>query len=321
MNTPNLGKVSICIPTYNRPALLEKLLDSILSQTYTNYEIIITDNSDTLETKDLIEKCYKDECIHYHKNEKNLGMDGNSLRALSYVNGEYFTFTPDDDIWIDPKKLEKQVLFLQSNNNIDCCFSNALHIHHDGTKHKNQFHSDYSKQNTCEIIYPISLQLDQKQPPEFVCILTGMMRHTMLNIFTESWKYGCEEYFMWYLGGSNTKIGFCYDQLVAIRDGDHNWQVNDENGTLTNYRKNDRRRAQQIIDIWSDLLKTYPTDLIMFDKKVEKNVFKMLIRLLNKEAFGYTFLFTKLGTFDFIYLYSYYLMKELKKGLKWIKSR
>jgi hypothetical protein len=120
-----------------------------------------------------------------------------------FVNGEYFTFTPDDDIWIDPKKLEKQVLFLQSNNSIDCCFSNALHIHHDGTKHKNQFHSDYSKQNTCEIIYPISLQLDQKQPPEFVCILTGMMRYTMLNIFTESWKYGCEEYFMWYL--SNTK--------------------------------------------------------------------------------------------------------------------
>lgn len=65
MNTPNFGKVSICIPTYNRPTLLKELLDSILSQTYPNYEIIITDNSDTFETKELIEECYKDERIHF----------------------------------------------------------------------------------------------------------------------------------------------------------------------------------------------------------------------------------------------------------------
>lgn len=59
----------------------------------------------------------------------------------------------------------------------------------------------------------------------------------------------------------------------------------------------------------------------MFDKKVEKNVFKILIRLLHKDRFGYTSLFTKLSTLDFIYLYMYYLTKELKKGLKWIKFR
>jgi glycosyltransferase involved in cell wall biosynthesis len=51
----------------------------------------------------------------------------------------------------------------------------------------------------------------------------------------------------------------------------------------------------------------------MFDKS-RKKCLKMLIRLLNKEAFGYTFLFTKLGTFDFIYLYSYYLMKNSKRA-------
>jgi glycosyltransferase involved in cell wall biosynthesis len=315
------GLVSICVPTYNRVSYIEELLNSILLQTYQNYEIIITDNSDNFETKELIESMFSDSRIQYHKNEKNLGMDGNSLKALSFASGEFFTFTPDDDIWIDPKKLEKQVSFLKNNGIIDCCFSNALHIHNDGTKHKNQFGSDYSKENTCEVIDPVSLQINNKHTPQFVCILTGLMRFTELGIFRESWKYGCEEYYMWYLGGSNTKIGFCYDKLVAIRDGDHNWQVTDEKGQLTNYKNNDARRAQQIIDIWRNLLKTYPDTLVMFNKTTERFVFKILVGLLGKEAFKYTSLFKKLKKIDFIYLHTYYLTKELKRGLKWLKSR
>ena len=52
--------ISICIPTYNRPKLLGLLLDSILIQSYQNFEIIITDNSEGMDTRDLITMYYRD---------------------------------------------------------------------------------------------------------------------------------------------------------------------------------------------------------------------------------------------------------------------
>ena len=138
--------VSICVPTYNRSNLIGELLDSILKQTYTNFEIIITDNSDNLKTKNLIEVKYKDERIKYFKNEKNLGMDGNTLKNLNLVSGDFFSFTPDDDVWIDKYKLEKQVNILNKTN-LDCCFSNTLHIFQNGSRHDKQFKTKYN--NKC----------------------------------------------------------------------------------------------------------------------------------------------------------------------------
>lgn len=311
------GLVSICVPTYNRFNLISQLLDSILAQTYTNFEIIITDNSDNLKTKGLIESQYQDERIRYYKNEKNLGMDGNSLKALSFVNGEYLTFTPDDDIWIDKNKLQKQIDFFTKNQNIHTCFSNALHIYNDGTVHKSQFHSDYSKLGTCDVIKPESLQLSSKQPPQFVCILTAMMRtEKTLSIFQESWKYGSEEYFMWYLGGTDTQIGFCYDQLIAIRDGDHNWQVVSDNGELINYRQNDDRRFLQILAIWENLLKNYSSSLKEFDKNTQKYIFKLLIKLSPAKGFLYKDLFKSLNIFDILFMKMYQLGRLIKRRLK-----
>jgi len=112
------GKVSICITTYNRPKLKKILLESILKQTYENYEIIITDNSDTFDTKKVVESFHSNK-IKYVKNAKNIGMGRNALKAFSFVDGEFMTFAPDDDFWNDNDKLKKQVNFFDKHPDIN----------------------------------------------------------------------------------------------------------------------------------------------------------------------------------------------------------
>ena len=79
MNSKNLNPlVSICIPTYNGSSYIEETLECVINQTYSNIEIIITDDSSTDDTA-LICKRYakKDQRIKFYQNEINLGLIGN----------------------------------------------------------------------------------------------------------------------------------------------------------------------------------------------------------------------------------------------------
>jgi glycosyltransferase involved in cell wall biosynthesis len=316
-----MGKVSICVPTYNRPHLISQLLDSILAQSYQNFEIIITDNSDNYETQFLIENKYKDPRIVYRKNEKNLGMDGNTLRALSYASGEFFTFTPDDDVWIDHKKLESQINLLLEFPRIQVCFSNVLHINYDGSKHETQFKLKQIISSPCEVIGSTSLLLTNNDR-YFINILTAVMRVELLDVFRESWKFGSEEYFMWYIGGTGQNIGFCYAQTVAHRDGEHNWDIADGKGNLVNYRNNSVSRAKQIANIYTALINKYNNELKYFNNKTEKVIFKILINLIGKNAFQYKSSLPKISIFYCYLQYIYLLlMRNIKSCLKLVAEK
>ena len=298
------GLVSICIPTYNRPKLITVLLDSILEQSYRNFEIIITDNSCSNETRDLIRNRYRDGRIKYYMNEANLGMSGNTLKALSYVKGEYFTFTPDDDVWLCKNKLEKQVNLLEAHANVSICFSNLTHINFDGSSHPIQFKLLEENSDECNIIESDSLLLTNKDR-YFVNILTALIRREQLEQFKKSWRFGSEEHFMWHTGGTGQKIGFCREKFVAHRDGEHNWDVPDGKGGLINYRNNVKKRANMIAAIYSDLMLQHRDELIKFDKETNIEIAKIIIRLIGFEAFIYSSLIVNLNLLSKIKLYAF----------------
>jgi glycosyltransferase involved in cell wall biosynthesis len=276
--------VSICVPTYNRPNLIGYLLDSILQQSYQAFEIIITDNSDNLDTFNLIDSKFKDKRVRYFKNKCNLGMDGNTLLALSKVEGAFFTFTPDDDIWIDNNKLSKQVEYLERTN-LNCCFSNALHLNFDGTLNNKQFLT--IKGSGCKVIDSTDLLLTKIKTEYFLCVLTGLFRTKYLDLFKISWTKGSEELFLWYLGGVGEPLCFCYENLVAIRDGDHNWQINNGNGGLTNFRENKDLRSKQILEIYKYLIANFDNELINFNKKTEILIAQIIFDILGFRGFKY----------------------------------
>lgn len=105
--------VSICIPTYQRPELLERAVRSCLAQTYPHFEIRITDNSLDDASGQRIARL-KDPRIHYHHNGTNLDPHGNSNLVAKQATGQYIKFLMDDDL-LKPRCLEFMVAALEQN--------------------------------------------------------------------------------------------------------------------------------------------------------------------------------------------------------------
>jgi glycosyltransferase involved in cell wall biosynthesis len=89
--------ISICIPAFKRVFYLRRLLDSILAQTYKNFEVVITDDSPTNEVADLVAR-YKDKFhLSYHRNPVPLGSPRNWNAAIKIAKGKWIKIMHDDD--------------------------------------------------------------------------------------------------------------------------------------------------------------------------------------------------------------------------------
>ena len=105
--------VSIIMPSYNTAPYIMETIQSVLNQSYQNWELIIVDYCSTDNT-DQVVACIRDERIKYFKNEKNSGAAASRNRALRESKGRWIAFLDSDDLWM-PEKLEKQIAFMESN--------------------------------------------------------------------------------------------------------------------------------------------------------------------------------------------------------------
>ena len=105
--------VSIIMPTYNCGRFIHESIDSVLSQTYRNWELLIVDDCSTDETEAIM-RSYTDPRIRYMRNEQNMGAAMTRNRALREAKGRYIAFLDADDLWL-PQKLERQLAFMQQN--------------------------------------------------------------------------------------------------------------------------------------------------------------------------------------------------------------
>lgn len=114
-------KVSIILPTYNRAYIIKKSIESILAQTYTNYELIIVDDGSTDETENVIREI-NDERIRYSKFLANSGVCAARNYGIEVSSGEYIAFQDSDDIW-HSDKLEKQMKLFELDKQVDFIYS------------------------------------------------------------------------------------------------------------------------------------------------------------------------------------------------------
>lgn len=105
--------VSIIMPSYNTAKYIEASIESVLAQTYRNWELLIIDDFSMDNTDDIVKK-YDDKRIVYVKNEKNTGAAVSRNKALKMAKGKWIAFLDSDDLWY-PTKLEKQVEFMKKN--------------------------------------------------------------------------------------------------------------------------------------------------------------------------------------------------------------
>ena len=108
------GLVSIVMPSYNTAPFIAESIQSVLAQSYKDWELIIVDDCSTDNTDDAVRPYLSDERIKYLKNEKNVGAAVSRNRALREAKGEWIAFLDSDDLWM-PEKLEKQIRFMEKN--------------------------------------------------------------------------------------------------------------------------------------------------------------------------------------------------------------
>ncbi|MEW6694014.1 MAG: glycosyltransferase [Pseudomonadota bacterium] len=100
VTTNSKPQVSIGMPVYNGAKFIREALDSLLAQTFTDFELIISDNASTDETEAICrEYAAKDKRIHYIRQRENLGATANFKYVLDEAVGEYFMWAAADDVW------------------------------------------------------------------------------------------------------------------------------------------------------------------------------------------------------------------------------
>nr|ARJ58042.1 glycosyltransferase [Streptococcus suis] len=117
------GLVSIVMPTYNCGRYISKTIESILEQTYQNWELIIVDDQSTDNTKDIVGGYVEsDSRIMYHLLPENSGAAVARTEAMKKSKGEFIAFCDSDDLW-HPSKLSKQLDYMEKNNIFFSCTS------------------------------------------------------------------------------------------------------------------------------------------------------------------------------------------------------
>lgn len=105
--------ISIVLPVYNGAEFLKDSIDSVISQTHQNWELLILDDCSTDETPNIaLEYEAKDQRIHYYRNEKNLKLPGNLNKGFGLAKGEYLTWSSDDNRY-RPEALETMLRTLK----------------------------------------------------------------------------------------------------------------------------------------------------------------------------------------------------------------
>ena len=107
--------VSIIMPSYNTANYIGGSIDSVLRQTYQNWELLIVDDCSQDNTDEVVKPYLSDQRIKFFKNKSNSGAAVSRNKALREARGKWISFLDSDDTWA-PLKLEKQIKFMEDNN-------------------------------------------------------------------------------------------------------------------------------------------------------------------------------------------------------------
>ena len=127
-------KVSVCLPVYNGERYLPELMESVLTQSFRDYEFLIADNASTDRTGQLcMAYAQRDPRVKYSKNNRNIGANFNSNLLFRRAQGEFVVLLGHDDI-IRPQFLEKCWNYLQRDSEAVLCHTLTEFIGSDGQR-------------------------------------------------------------------------------------------------------------------------------------------------------------------------------------------
>ncbi|NOQ85501.1 MAG: glycosyltransferase, partial [Deltaproteobacteria bacterium] len=117
-----MPKVSVIIPTYNRAHTLREAIDSVLSQSYNDLELIIVDDGSTDETKVIVSSYIPKLAYIYQERQ---GVSAARNRGIKHAQGDYISFLDSDDLWLKDK-LYLQMKFMESHPEALICYTEEV---------------------------------------------------------------------------------------------------------------------------------------------------------------------------------------------------
>lgn len=223
--------VSVCMITYNHESFIREAIEGVLMQkTDFPIEIIIGEDCSTDNTRNIVleySEKYPD-IIRPLLPENNLGMMKNFIETMEAATGKYIALCEGDDYWTDPYKLQKQVDFLEANEEYSVCFHNSLELNICG-KNESTTYCNYDKNRTVE----------------FVELLESNLIPTQSVVFRNTVNFAFEEF-------GKLKFGDWYLNLLNAEKGKI-WYINEVMG------------VHRITDtsVWSPLKKTKQIEYII----------------------------------------------------------
>ena len=125
-----MPNISVIIATYQRADMVSQAIDSVLAQTYTDYEIIVINHGSTDNTKQVLAS-FGDQITVIHQ-DFNTGSAADAQNVgIMAARGRYIAFLDDDDLWL-PNKLEKQIAYLESNPKVGLVYSDTFFLEDQG---------------------------------------------------------------------------------------------------------------------------------------------------------------------------------------------
>ncbi len=201
-----MPKVSVVMPAYNAEKYIGEAIESILNQTFTDFEFIIINDGSTDKTKEIIQS-YDDPRIVYLENKKNSGIVVTLNKGLDYATGEYIARMDADDISVN-NRFEKQISYMEKNKDVGL-LGTGIRVFGTGIQQCDRVFTTDSKQLKAELIFNS-------------CIAhpTVMIRREILeknNLRYNKEFAGAEDYCLWWDIAQVSDIAALKDILLNYR--------------------------------------------------------------------------------------------------------
>ena len=214
-------EISVLMPVYNSQLYLKEAIESVLAQTYKNFELLIINDGSTDRSEEII-RSFKDERIVYIKNEKNLGLVSALNIGLKKSIGKFIARMDADDISL-PQRFEKQINFLNTHSEVAVISTKLLIIDESG-KEVGFWNDDFDCTSQKDILLNM---------PKINCIghPTVMMRSEAVKKFGYNKKFkNSEDWALWLTLLSNNFVIDKIDEVLL------KYRVH-ETGTIVNANK------------------------------------------------------------------------------------
>ena len=201
----NEDLVTIIVPVYNREKYIKETLQSILNQTYTNYEVIFVDDASTDASTSILEEYTKNNAkFTLIKLRRNMGVSFARNIGIRKASGRYIAFLDSDDLWL-PHRLEEQIKFAKGNN-YAFTYSAFKYITDDGSKISKKievpFELDYDTALLNTRILTITALIDLQKIPKYLCYMPRF-KHEDMATWWKILKNGYRAY------GLNKTLAYC----------------------------------------------------------------------------------------------------------------